>query len=133
MAYTKIGWEDSPSTATAVSATNLGHMDMGVYDNSVAIATNATNIARQSLSWHLTLPITGYTTNTGYYSIVLTATGMLSTDIALVGLDYTGTETLYSTYATQYGYIQGAVTGTNSITFNVSTIPTTAISLVVKL
>ena len=34
MTYTKIGWEDSPSTATAISATNLEHMDDGI-DNAL--------------------------------------------------------------------------------------------------
>jgi len=113
--------------------TNIASNTTAIASNTTTIATNTTNIARRSLSWNLTLPITGYAIHTGYYSITFTATGMLSTDIALVGLDYTGTETSYSTYATQYGYIQGAVTGTDSITFNVSTIPTTAISLVVRI
>lgn len=32
MAYTKINWEDFPSTNTPINATNLNHMDQGIYD-----------------------------------------------------------------------------------------------------
>ena len=32
MAYTKINWENLPSTNTPVNATNLNHMDQGIYD-----------------------------------------------------------------------------------------------------
>lgn len=33
MAYTKINWENSPSTKTPINATNLNHMDNGIYQN----------------------------------------------------------------------------------------------------
>lgn len=32
MAYTKINWQDSPSTATPLTAANLNHMDDGIYN-----------------------------------------------------------------------------------------------------
>ena len=44
MAYDKINWENSPSTATPISATNLGIMDTGIYTNETNIGTNTTNI-----------------------------------------------------------------------------------------
>lgn len=39
MAYTQIGWQDSPSTATPESAANLGHMDAGIAANDATITT----------------------------------------------------------------------------------------------
>ena len=33
MAYTKVGWQDLPSTSTPRNATNLGHMDDGIENN----------------------------------------------------------------------------------------------------
>ena len=42
MAYTKINWQNLPSTQTPVNETNLKHMDDGIYDNDQAIATKAT-------------------------------------------------------------------------------------------
>ena len=45
MAYTKINWENLPSTNTPVNATNLNHMDQGIYDandkNIITIGLNA--------------------------------------------------------------------------------------------
>lgn len=32
MAYSKINWHDSPSTATPITAANLNHMDDGIYN-----------------------------------------------------------------------------------------------------
>ena len=37
MAYTRVNWEDLPSTDTPINATNLNKMDEGIYDNSLAI------------------------------------------------------------------------------------------------
>ena len=55
MAYTKINWENLPSTNTPVNADNLNHMDQGIYDanekniitagitNNVTISTGGSN------------------------------------------------------------------------------------------
>lgn len=44
MAYTKTTWQDLPSTATPVNATNLNKIEQGIYNNSEDIATVNTNI-----------------------------------------------------------------------------------------
>ena len=36
MAYTRVNWEDLPSTDTPISATNLNIMDEGIYNNSIS-------------------------------------------------------------------------------------------------
>ena len=43
MAYDKINWENSPSTVTPISATNLGKMDTGIFDNDAKITTLETD------------------------------------------------------------------------------------------
>ena len=42
MAYTRVNWEDSPSTNTPISASNLNKMDKGIKDNYDEIQTKAT-------------------------------------------------------------------------------------------
>ena len=41
MAYTKINWQDSPSTATPLTAANLNHMDDGIYNISFTLEAEA--------------------------------------------------------------------------------------------
>lgn len=41
MAYTKINWQDSPSTATPLTAANLNHMDDGIYNISSTLEAEA--------------------------------------------------------------------------------------------
>lgn len=53
MAYTKINWENLPSTNTPVNATNLNHMDQGIYD------ANDKNVISTSASSSITLSTTG--------------------------------------------------------------------------
>lgn len=48
MIYNKINWQDSPSTATPVNSENLGHMDDGIYENSVAISENTSQLSNIS-------------------------------------------------------------------------------------
>lgn len=36
MAYTRVNWEDLPSTETPINAENLNKMDEGIYDNSLS-------------------------------------------------------------------------------------------------
>ena len=42
MAYTRVNWQDSPSTATPISASNLNKMDKGIKDLEDSLATVAT-------------------------------------------------------------------------------------------
>ena len=42
MAYTRVNWEDLPSTDTPINATNLNKMDKGIKDNYDEIQTKAT-------------------------------------------------------------------------------------------
>ena len=39
MSYDQIGWQNKPSTATPINATNLNHMDAGIAANDAAIGT----------------------------------------------------------------------------------------------
>ena len=41
MAYTRVNWEDLPSTDTPINATNLNKMDEGIYNNSFESGSNA--------------------------------------------------------------------------------------------
>ena len=41
MAYTRVNWEDLPSTNTPINATNLNKMDEGIEDNSFESSSNA--------------------------------------------------------------------------------------------
>ena len=41
MAYTRVNWEDLPSTDTPINATNLNKMDEGIYNNSFETGSNA--------------------------------------------------------------------------------------------
>lgn len=41
MAYTRVNWEDLPSTNTPINATNLNKMDKGIEDNSFESSSNA--------------------------------------------------------------------------------------------
>ena len=121
------------TTNITTNTSNITALDTRVGINETNISTNTTNIARCSLSWHLTLPVTGWTDHTTYYSIDMATTGMLSTDLPIVALDLDGTEADYSDVANEFNYIDGAVSGTDILTFNASTIPTITIDLVVRL
>lgn len=57
VSYTRVTWEDSPSTNTPLNASNLNKMDKGVSDCATAI--NAANSAISGKQ-----PITDYTLNT---------------------------------------------------------------------
>lgn len=39
MSYTRVNWQNKPSTATPINATNLNHMDAGIAANDAAIGT----------------------------------------------------------------------------------------------
>ena len=40
MAYTRVNWEDLPSTNTPINAENLNKMDKGIYDNAFESGSN---------------------------------------------------------------------------------------------
>lgn len=44
MAYSRVNWEDSPSTATPLNATNLNIMDKGILDNAEEIEQMKENV-----------------------------------------------------------------------------------------
>lgn len=44
MAYTKTNWQNSPSTATPLNATNLNKIENGLFDQDARITTNANDI-----------------------------------------------------------------------------------------
>lgn len=48
MAYSKIGWQDRPSTLTPVNAKNLGHMDEGIHQAHLQLETLSSQI-RQTI------------------------------------------------------------------------------------
>lgn len=59
MAYTKIGWENLPSTKTPINDVNLNHMDDGIFNNDAAITelqkqVNLVNLPIGSLYWNET-------------------------------------------------------------------------------
>lgn len=60
MAYTKINWENLPSTSTPVNATNLNHMDQGIYDanNKNIITAGGTSSTTATGTGDLSIPIT---------------------------------------------------------------------------
>lgn len=43
MAYTRVNWEDKPSTNTPINATNLNKMDKGIYDATYENGLNVSN------------------------------------------------------------------------------------------
>ena len=45
MSYTRINWENAPSTNTPVNATNLNKMDEGIYNVDQEVAANSSNIS----------------------------------------------------------------------------------------
>ena len=47
MAYTKTEWVDYPSETTPINATNLNHIEQGIYDNDQAFLTNGLNISNE--------------------------------------------------------------------------------------
>ena len=49
MAYTKINWEDSPSTNTPINASNLNKMDTQIKDNADDIEELESNISKLNL------------------------------------------------------------------------------------
>lgn len=57
MAYTKINWKNLPSTNTPVNATNLNHMDEGIYD------ANDKNIITAQISSDFTISTTDTATD----------------------------------------------------------------------
>ena len=42
--YSRVNWEDSPSTNTPINATNLNTMDKGIYENAQAIEDMKENV-----------------------------------------------------------------------------------------
>jgi len=89
--------------------------------------TNAKSdkLDRINTSWKLTVPTTGWTNNTNYFSITIVANGMLPTDIPIIDIDLNGTESDYDALMRSYENIRGAATGTDTITLNFSLVPTT--------
>lgn len=64
MAYTKVNWQDLPSTSTPRNATNLGHMDDGIKTNDDSITTlNSVAFKEQS---YLQQDFNNYTTAGSY-------------------------------------------------------------------
>ena len=47
MAYTKTEWVDYPSETTPINATNLNHIEQGIYDNDQAFLTNGLNVSNE--------------------------------------------------------------------------------------
>lgn len=47
MSYEQIGWQNKPSTATPINATNLNHMDAGIAANDSAIGTLQADVANK--------------------------------------------------------------------------------------
>ena len=89
--------------------------------------TNAKSdkLDRINTSWKLTVPTTGWTNNTNYFSITLVATGMLPTDIPIIDVDLNGTESNYDEKMRDYEKMLGAANGTDTITLNFLLVPTT--------
>lgn len=47
MSYTKTNWQDLPNQTTPVNATNLNHIEQGIYDNDQAFLTNGLNVSNE--------------------------------------------------------------------------------------
>lgn len=60
MAYTRVNWENLPSTNTPINATNLNHMDQGIYDanDKNIITASGTSSATATDTGDLSIPIT---------------------------------------------------------------------------
>lgn len=56
MAYTRVNWQDSPSTATPISASNLNKMDKGIKDLEDSLKPVATSGSYNDLSNTPTIP-----------------------------------------------------------------------------
>lgn len=48
MAYNKTTWENSPSTNSPINASNLNKIEEGIYQNSLGVEENSTNIGTLS-------------------------------------------------------------------------------------
>jgi len=91
------------------------------------------NIHRIGTVINVTVPTTGWTDNTTYYSITLPVTGILETDSPKIDVDLDGTESNYDEIMDNYDYILGATTSDNNITLNFLLIPTISFDIKVAI
>ena len=69
MSYTKVNWQDSPSTATPITAANLNHMDDEIYNTSSTLNITSSTWT-PTLRGGTTAGAFTYSTRTGnYYTI----------------------------------------------------------------
>lgn len=77
-----------------------------------------------------TLPITGWTDNTGYFTKAVTVTGILATDEPI--LDLVATTSGFEAEQGAWGKVFKAVTSAGTITFYASEIPATEVNFIAK-
>lgn len=77
-----------------------------------------------------TLPITGWTDNTGYFTKAVTVAGILATDEPI--LDLVTTTSGFEAEQEAWGKVFKAVTSANTITFYASEVPATAVNFTAK-
>lgn len=97
MAYTRVNWEDSPSTATPRNATNLNIMDKGIKDLEDSLSTVATSGSYNDLSNKPTIPTVNNATLTitqnGTSMGTFTANQSTNKTIALTNTTYSNATT----------------------------------------
>lgn len=97
MAYTRVNWEDSPSTETAINATNLDIMDKGIKDLEDSLSTVATSGSYNDLSNKPTIPTVNNATLTitqnGTSMGTFTANQSTNKTIALTNTTYSNATT----------------------------------------
>ena len=97
MAYTRVNWEDLPSTATPRNATNLNIMDKGIKDLEDSLSTVATSGSYNDLSDKPTIPTVNNATLTitqnGTSMGTFTANQSTNKTIALTNTTYSNATT----------------------------------------
>ena len=124
MAYSKITYIAGESPP--MSATNLNHAESGIYQNSLDIATNASDISdkAEATTYTGTIDKDDWTGTSAPYSQAVTVTGIASTDNPGIDVTMSGTWATDETRNDEWGYVYRAVTSTNTITFYATDEPT---------